>query len=167
MNVQRNQKIVLQALDLFQQYYHNQISQLLHNFPAEQLTSQGVKFWSGTKRCPHALDYDVNNPTHFEFVYAASILRAQQYRLEPIMDRSRIAEIAKSFAPEPFQPRSGVRIAVTEEEASAQDNMEDDTETQVEQLKLSLARLNIRTTLNSIDFEKDDDTNHHMEFVTA
>uniref|UniRef100_A0AC35GXP0 Ubiquitin-activating enzyme E1 C-terminal domain-containing protein n=1 Tax=Panagrolaimus sp. PS1159 TaxID=55785 RepID=A0AC35GXP0_9BILA len=155
------------ARDLFQQYYHNQIAQLLHNFPPEQLTSQGVKFWSGTKRCPHALDFDVNNSSHFEFVYAASILRAQQYRLQPIMERDRIAEIATSFKPEPFQPRSGVRIAVTEEEAAAQDNMEDDTETQVEQLKLSLARLNIRTTLDPIDFEKDDDTNHHMEFVTA
>uniref|UniRef100_A0AC35FUY2 Ubiquitin-activating enzyme E1 C-terminal domain-containing protein n=1 Tax=Panagrolaimus sp. PS1159 TaxID=55785 RepID=A0AC35FUY2_9BILA len=155
------------ARDLFQQYYHNQIAQLLHNFPAEQLTSEGVKFWSGTKRCPHVLNFDVNDPYHFDFVYAASILRAQQYRLQPIMDKKCIAEIASSFEVEPFQPKSDLRIAVTEEEAAAQDNMEEDAETQIEQLKLALARLNIRTTLDPIDFEKDDDTNHHMEFVTA
>lgn len=52
---------ILWARDLFQQYYHNQIAQLLHNFPPEQLTSQGVKFWSGTKRCPHPLDFDIEN----------------------------------------------------------------------------------------------------------
>jgi ubiquitin-activating enzyme E1 len=158
---------ILWARELFQQYYSNQIAQLLHNFPPEQLTSQGVKFWSGTKRCPHPLQFNINDPTHFEFIYAASILRAQQYRLEPIMDRNRITEVVQSYKPEPFEPRSGVRIAVTEEEAANQDNMEDDTETQVEQIKLSLARLNIRTTLDPIDFEKDDDTNHHMEFVSA
>ena len=78
-----------------------------------------------------------------------------------------MAEILSPYTPEPFTPRSGVRIAVTEEEASAQDGMEEDTEARIEQLKISLARLNIRTTLDPIDFEKDDDTNHHMEFVTA
>ena len=83
------------------------------------------------------------------------------------MDKNRIAEIATSYNAEPFQPKSGVKIAVTEEEAAAQDGMEDDSESQIDQLKLNLARLNIRTTLDPIDFEKDDDTNHHMEFVTA
>lgn len=43
---------------LFQEHYHNTIAQLLHTFPADQMTQHGVKFWSGTKRCPHALDFD-------------------------------------------------------------------------------------------------------------
>ena len=56
---------ILWARGLFQQYYHNQIAQLLHNFPAEQRTSEGVKFWSGTKRCPHALDFDIKNVSFY------------------------------------------------------------------------------------------------------
>lgn len=87
--------------------------------------------------------------------------------MEPIVDKAKIAEIVSAYHAEPFAPKSGVKIAVTEEEASAQDGMEEDTEAQVENLKISLARLNIRTTLDPVDFEKDDDTNHHMEFVTA
>ena len=48
--------------------------QLLHNFPADQviqnkrkiifdikITAQGSKFWSGTKRCPHPLHFDIDN----------------------------------------------------------------------------------------------------------
>ena len=45
--------------------------------------------------------------------------------------------------------------------------MEDDSESQIDQLKHNLVQLNIRTPLDPIDFEKDDDTNHHMQFVTA
>lgn len=34
---------------------------------------------------------------------------------------------------------------------------------------MNLAKMNKKTMkpLNPIDFEKDDDTNHHMEFITA
>lgn len=36
----------------FQDLFHNQIAQLLHNFPPDQTTSTGQPFWSGPKRCP-------------------------------------------------------------------------------------------------------------------
>lgn len=106
------------AREVFQSNYVDAIAQLLHNFPAEQYTSAGVKFWSGTKRCPHALKFDLNNQFHFDFVYAASILRAQQYNLEPILDRDQFATIAVSHQPKQFVPKSGVKIAVTEAEAN-------------------------------------------------
>ncbi|VDN06695.1 unnamed protein product, partial [Onchocerca ochengi] len=48
-------------------------------FPPNQVTEQGIKFWSGSKRCPHVLDFNPDKPEHFNFVWAASILRAQQY----------------------------------------------------------------------------------------
>lgn len=158
------------ARELFQDFFHNQIAQLLHNFPADQLTSQGTKFWSGTKRCPRILDFDTNDQMHFDFVYAASILRAQQYGLQPILDKKNFLEVVEQFNPPPFVPQSGVKIAVTDEEAQNQENGvdgEEDSEEVINNLKLALARLSIRTKLEPIDFEKDDDTNHHMEFVTA
>lgn len=34
------------------------IAQLLHMFPPNQVTEQGIKFWSGSKRCPHVLDFN-------------------------------------------------------------------------------------------------------------
>lgn len=110
------------AREQFQLLYHNQIRQLLHNFPPNQITSQGVKFWSGTKRCPKSLDYQPNLEMHYDFVYSASILRAQKYNLEPIVDKRRFLEVVNSIKPEPFEPRTGVRIAVTDAEAAEQDN---------------------------------------------
>lgn len=48
----------------FQELYHNFIEQMLFNFPKDQLTSSGVPFWSGPKRCPHSLKFSTDNPTH-------------------------------------------------------------------------------------------------------
>ena len=36
----------------FETLFNNQICQLLHNFPEDQVTAGGTKFWSGSKRCP-------------------------------------------------------------------------------------------------------------------
>jgi ubiquitin-activating enzyme E1 len=55
---------------------------------------------------------------HFEFVYTASILRAQLYNLEPILNRLDVANLAQAYQSKPFVPRDGVRIAVTDAEAT-------------------------------------------------
>ena len=57
---------------------------------------------------------------HLQFIYAASILRAQLYNLQPITDRARVAQLAAAFQSKPFQPKEGVRIAVTDAEAANQ-----------------------------------------------
>jgi len=49
------------ARNLFEDNFSNQIRQLLYNFPPEQVTSSGAPFWSGPKRCPHPLQFDVDN----------------------------------------------------------------------------------------------------------
>nr|CDJ83602.1 UBA THIF-type NAD FAD binding fold and Ubiquitin-activating enzyme and Ubiquitin-activating enzyme repeat and Ubiquitin-activating enzyme e1 domain containing protein [Haemonchus contortus] len=155
---------------LFQENYHDNIAQMLHSFPPDQVTDQGAKFWSGTKRCPHVLEFDPSQEEHRNFVYAASILRAEMYRLKPLLDVDVVMKIAKSVQPPPFKPRAGVKIAVTE--AEAKENAETDdanADAMLEQLKVKLARLHTKTIpkLKPIDFEKDDDTNHHMEMITA
>ncbi|CAB3408998.1 unnamed protein product [Caenorhabditis bovis] len=156
----------------FQELYHNNIAQMLHSFPPEQLTDQGAKFWSGAKRCPHVLNFDPSKEEHFNFVYSASILRAEMYGLQPILDHETVIQIALSETPEPFKPKAGVKIALTDAEAKEQNTRGEDIgddDAAVEALKLKLARLNVKVfpKLNCIDFEKDDDTNHHMEFITA
>ncbi len=62
---------------LFQELFHNQIKQLLHNFPPDQTTSTGQPFWSGPKRCPKAVDFDSSLKLHMDFVVAAANLRAE------------------------------------------------------------------------------------------
>ena len=45
----------------FEEYFSNSIRQLLYNFPPDAVTESGVPFWSGTKRCPTPVVFDLSN----------------------------------------------------------------------------------------------------------
>ncbi|VDN25146.1 unnamed protein product [Gongylonema pulchrum] len=154
----------------FQEYFHNAIAQLLHMFPEDQVTDLGMKFWSGSKRCPHVLEFNPQKPEHFNFVWSASILRAQLYNITPIMNKKKFLAVLSEVEVPEFKPRSNVKIAVTESEAKQLEKSDDDDcDAQLQSVMVTLAKMNKKTVqrLNAIDFEKDDDTNHHMEFITA
>lgn len=88
---------VLWARNHFQDQYSNQIKQLLFNFPPEQLTSSGQPFWSGPKRCPGPLTFDVEDPLHLDYVWAAANLKAEVYGVPQNRDRKSVAEIVKKI----------------------------------------------------------------------
>lgn len=77
----------------FQEQFSNQIVQLLFNFPPDQVTTTGQPFWSGPKRCPAPITFDVNEPLHLDYVWAAANLKAEVYGLPQVRDRSKIAEL--------------------------------------------------------------------------
>ncbi|CAB4016231.1 ubiquitin-like modifier-activating enzyme 1 [Paramuricea clavata] len=153
---------------LFQENYHNQIAQLLHNFPPNQTTSSGQPFWSGPKRCPHPLIFDPCNETHMNFIIAAANMRAFVYNLKGSVDKKYVLEILEQINVPTFKPRSGVKIHVSDQEAEAA------SQASVEQNEVDklLSRLPSPEVLSGIkvsnvEFEKDDDTNFHMDFIVA
>ncbi|KAK6175636.1 hypothetical protein SNE40_014049 [Patella caerulea] len=149
--------------------YNNVIRQLLFNFPPEQTTSSGAPFWSGPKRCPHALVFDPNNETHIDYVFAGANLRAQMYGLKQNNDRAAVkAMLDKVKVPE-FTPRSGVKIDVTDAEAASRNNDGFVDESQLDVLQKSIPPPAEFKSLKlcPIEFEKDDDTNFHLDFIVA
>ncbi len=107
---------------LFQDLFHNQIKQLLHNFPSDYKTSTGQPFWSGPKRCPKALDFDSSLRLHMDFVLAAANLRAQVYNIKGTEDANDLLPILKKVNVPEFKPKEGVKIASSEAEAEAMQN---------------------------------------------
>lgn len=88
---------VIWARHHWQEQFSNQIKQLLYNFPPDQLTSTGQPFWSGPKRCPKPLEFDVNNALHLDYILAAANLKAEVYGIPQNRDRQAIAEIVKKI----------------------------------------------------------------------
>ena len=155
------------ACNHFHEHYHNQILQLLHNFPPDQTTTSGEPFWSGPKRCPHQLKFDLQNDLHLDYVCAAANLKAEVYGIPQIRDRSQICEMAKKVNIPEFIPKSGIKIAVTDAEAEAQNNQIDSERLGVLQESIPSPKCLGPLKLTPLEFEKDDDTNFHVDFIVA
>ncbi|KAI8466875.1 MAG: hypothetical protein J3K34DRAFT_432282 [Monoraphidium minutum] len=157
----------------FQDYFHDRIAQLTFTFPEDATTSTGAPFWSAPKRFPQALVFSADDATHAAFVQAGAILKAEVYgvpRPEWAADAAACAREAAKLEVPAFAPRQGVRIETDPKANSAGPTMGDD-EGVIEQL---VARLNDATKdlpagfkLHPVTFEKDDDTNHHMDLIAG
>uniref|UniRef100_A0A671RC84 E1 ubiquitin-activating enzyme n=1 Tax=Sinocyclocheilus anshuiensis TaxID=1608454 RepID=A0A671RC84_9TELE len=107
---------VVWARNHWQCQYNNNIRQLLHNFPPDQLTSSGAPFWSGPKRCPHPLEFSTNNDLHMDYIMAAANLLAQSYGLPCSTERSDLTKLLQDVKVPEFTPKSGVKIHVSDQE---------------------------------------------------
>ena len=162
---------VLWARRSWQQNFSNIIQQLLYNFPADQKTSNGLPFWSGPKRCPHPLQFDVNNSMHFGYVFSAANLKAIMHGIDATASSEQIIDILADAKIDMFQPKTGVRIKVNESDEDDSGDLNDEDEIKIERLTELLVNeatsLTRDVKLIPIEFEKDDDSNHHMDFITC
>ncbi|KAK8864255.1 hypothetical protein IAR55_001501 [Kwoniella newhampshirensis] len=149
----------------YEQDYVNEIKQLLFNLPKDQVNSNGMPFWSGPKRAPDPLQFNIDNPLDLEYLIAAANLHAFNYGLKGERDPAFFRKVIESMDIPEFTPKSGVKIQVNENEPVAQDNDDDDIEAIVATLPPPASLAGFR--LQPVDFEKDDDSNHHIDFITA
>lgn len=125
----------------------------------------------GPKRCPKALDFNADEPTHLDYIVAGANLKAAEYSLDQVHDRDLIARLVKTiFVPE-FTPKAGVNIAVSDAALQAEQNSGDNFDNKrLDALQKELNAVNkpeLSQLLKPIEFEKDDDTNFHMDFIVA
>lgn len=157
----------------FEQQYSNQIKQLLYNFPKDQMTSPkmgpSVPFWSGPKRCPHPIVFDPENELHMNYIEAAARLKAFMYGIDskPFRRDQMKQALVDVKVPE-FQPKQGIKIAVTDAEAQQQQSHIGDMDVTRKLISSIPEPSSFKGFfLTPIEFEKDDDTNYHMDFIVA
>lgn len=59
---------ILWAVDMFNEFYCKSINKLLDTFPQDNISSDGVRFWSAGKRCPKPIIFDYTNKVHMDFI---------------------------------------------------------------------------------------------------
>jgi len=166
----------------FEELFNNTIKQLLHNFPPDQKTAAGTMFWSGTKRCPTPLVFDIGAicenaemRNHFDFIVAAANMRAEMYGIQGSTDEGTIKNLLSSVAVPSFTPVDGVKIAANEAEAKEEKEKEGSASSGAgmdpeAEAKHILSQLPAPSSLGGfqltpVEFDKDIDD--HMLFVTA
>ena len=148
--------------------YRDQIRLLLKQFPADHKTDGGVDFWSGSKKCPTSFEFDVMNANHLNYVHAFANLWAEIYHLPQVRNKEVTHKIVKGFTPPSYEDKDGVHFSADDKEEKekqkkALDDLDYDKLLQSFPDPSKFASLK----LQALEFEKDDATNFHIDFVTA
>lgn len=165
---------IIWARQQFEKEFNNAIQQLLFNFPKDSTTASGAPFWSGPKRAPDPLKFDVANPTHLNFVVAAANLHAFNYGIKTsgnISHHHYLRVMDNMIIPE-FSPNPRVKIQADDSEPdpnaqASTSNFDDNKELEQIVSTLPPPKSLPGFKLEPVEFEKDDDSNHHIDFITA
>lgn len=155
----------------FEENYVNIIKQLLFNLPPDAKTTTGQPFWSGPKRAPKPLVFDAHNELHLAYIVAAANIHAFNYGLHGSTDVAHIADVASRVQVPEFVPREA-KVQINDNDpaptSGGGSNAAED-QANVEEVVSTLPAPSSMAgyRMSPADFEKDDDTNHHIDFITA
>ncbi|XP_025740592.1 ubiquitin-like modifier-activating enzyme 7 isoform X1 [Callorhinus ursinus] len=157
------QDCVVWALGHWQRRFHYGIMQLLSCFPPDKVLEDGTLFWSGPKQCPEPLEFDASQDTHLLYVLAAANLYARMHGLPGSWDQTALRELLKLLplpVPQPLAPSFPNDLDLAG--ASAEFGPE-----RLKKLHQVLEVWSGSPPLKPLKFEKDNDSNFHMDFVAA
>uniref|UniRef100_A0A0C9RTP6 E1 ubiquitin-activating enzyme n=1 Tax=Wollemia nobilis TaxID=56998 RepID=A0A0C9RTP6_9CONI len=157
----------------FEDYFSSRVKQLTFTFPENATTSGGAPFWSAPKRFPRPVEFSTDDPSHMSLLTAAAILRATTFGI-PIPDWAKtpniLAQVVEEVEIPPFTPKQGVTIVTDEKATNLNPSTIDDTaviDNLIRTLESGVTNLPPNFRMNPIQFEKDDDTNYHMDLIAG
>ncbi len=172
----------------FQKYFVNDIRQLLFTYPIDFKTKDGTPFWTLPKRPPTELKFNPTDSLHAAFVTAIACLKARTWGIkEPESARVaanalKIADAASRVPVNDFVPSAKKAKAISEEVTKETGKEEEKKEEEpkydpndinalMAEWKELVSKLPAKkegsTVVFPAEFEKDVDTNQHVDFLHA
>ncbi len=167
------QTCVRLAFDMFVAEFRDRVKDLIHAFPADKKDKNGLSFWRGRKRFPFAQEWDVADPRNIDFIWHTAFVFADVLGVpKSDVTRETCAKIAAGLVAPAWRPK---KIDVDEDEEGAQEkkktapSMGADEYKELESLTSELKSIDVSSlpALSPADFEKDDDANHHVDWITS
>ena len=150
------------ARSKFDELFDGRIRQLLSQFPPDAVTDAGLPFWIGNKRAPTPIKFDPNDELHKKFIYSATNIMARIFQINLEGDAVKFA--AEANLPE-WKPREAIKI--DDKKSDSEVSFTDKDAIEIEHLTKSLKNSRQFQRLMAEEFEKDDDRNGHIAFVSA
>lgn len=141
--------------------YRDTILKLIRKYPIEHINDDRLKFWSGNKIFPLSLSFDTDNKTHMEFIYSFANIWADVLNITKRYPITKIDKY-KQFINKLPLPDEDVTIDIDGNNINNYD-IKNCIQAITNMVNNNKDRLNI----NVIEFEKDDDNNNHIEFITS
>ncbi|KAG7458825.1 hypothetical protein MATL_G00224740 [Megalops atlanticus] len=160
----------------FDKYFKRKALQLLHSFPLDTRLKDGSLFWQSPKRPPSPIEFDLKDPLHFIFIVSAARLFAAIYNIpysEKDLTQEVVSQIILDISIPEYIPAE--KQIETDETVKKPDNTKltvssEEEREAISHLEEAIASHSVtpdRLRMSPILFEKDDDTNGHMDFVAS
>jgi ubiquitin-activating enzyme E1 len=169
------EECVMKARQQFEELFIHSIQNILEQYPQDHKTEGGGAFWSGNKRCPKVPVFDFSDFTHKQFIVSATKLYCDVNGIEfTEKDDSVYVSLCQKTSLPKFAPKK----VVTEKddkkivELDAPQLSEEEAKKKKEYTDKVMSSLADSTTFGTckvfpVEFEKDQDDNLHMDFITA
>lgn len=168
----------------FEKYYNHKAKDLLNAFPMQTRNKDGSSFWQLPKRPPTPLQFDPNNPLHLLFIKSFSMLKASVAGCKPSqqeMQESYIKEVLKNvtvpeyvFKNKHIETDESVKKPKKDDTGDNEGGDDNDGEGEEVEGMLEMS-IKLKDILNGKNlpsltpeiFEKDDDSNGHIDIISA
>lgn len=167
------------AYDLFHFFFRDRILDLQSQFPRDAKLKSGAPFWGEKKRYPTAAVFKPEDESHRNFLVSTTVLLAANLgviapRVEggPAygVNQEAIINIAKSLSEVEYIHSPVGGIEEDKDSSKAETAGEKAGEKELKALFSTLREVSASTSLGKVDiqdFEKDDDLNFHIAFMTS
>ncbi|KAM3624083.1 uncharacterized protein V6R79_018735 [Siganus canaliculatus] len=160
----------------FEKYFKRKALQLLHSFPLDTRLKDGSLFWQSPKRPPTPFEFDLKDSLHFTFIVSSARLFAAIYNIpysEKDVSEEEVTRILSDVKIPEYRPSE--KCIETDETAKKPDLIKTPVSSEEEreaimQLEQAITTDHVtaeRLCMSPLQFEKDDDSNGHMDFVAS
>ncbi|KAF3687627.1 Ubiquitin-like modifier-activating enzyme 6 [Channa argus] len=160
----------------FEKYFKRKALQLLHSFPLDTKLKDGSLFWQSPKRPPAPIEFDLKDPLHFTFIVSSARLFAGINNIpysEKDLSVEAVTKILSDVKISEYRPSE--KSIETDETAKKPDQIKlplssEEEREAIAQLEQAIATDGVQPEnlqMSPLHFEKDDDSNGHMDFVTS
>lgn len=171
------------AFDVWHKNYRDNVKNLTDKFPQDSTNKDGSPFWSGEKRFPTFTEFNTKNKNHMGFVINMAHILADVFGIaqEDRVDVSNTKKHKKIIKGLDVPEMVTMEIKVKEKK-EGEDNEEEEEQNEgdgtiedeelkdiskADMLKKLKKMVKKPYTVQAIEFEKDDDSNHHIDFITC
>ena len=150
-------KIIEEAFRKFHELFIFQILKLIEEFPIDHINKDGSLFWSGSKRFPNVIDFNINDEDCFNFVKYYSILLAKGIKVNITDNNNDIKKIIEKLEKPKYIP-SNNELPSREEEINEISTLKNFLNNFVNQM------IDVKNIIPE-KFEKDNEENKHVFFI--
>lgn len=157
------------ALFFYQHFFDGEIAKLLALFPADYKDKDGNLFWTSPKRPPVNIPFDKSNEDHMKFVTTAVQVLSQVFPPIEKFTNKDVEQLVKTMKINKLELKINEedRKKLTNEKADEKEESDEENVLMLLKQLKSCYETNKNLVIKEIEFEKDDDTNGHIDLMAS